>query len=546
MRLLVPTQSRRAFFGLAGTAAAAMSLVAPVRSFPASASQDIPTPVPQRGGTLMMLVDPEPTTLVALTNSADPTMLVSAKVTEGLLSYSFDLDPRPQLATRWSVSGDGRQLTFELRKGVRWHDGGEFTSDDVAFSIGLLKAYHPRGRTTFANVAEVRTPDRHTAVLVLSKPAPFLLHAFAACESPMVPRHAYTGTDIATAGNGAAPIGTGPFIFKEWIKGSHILYERNPAYWDNPKPYLDRLVIKFIKDPAERVSAIESGAIQLAPGAPVPPEELHRLQSNPGLVFETQGYTYTNQVVRLEFNLDAAVFGNLKVRRAIAHAIDRSTIIKEAWFGYGQPAFGPISPDLKQFCAPDLGTPAFNPIEAERLLDDAGLPRGPDGIRLRLALDYVPAGDGYRRTADCISAALRTLGIEAEVRSQDFPAYIKRVYTDRDFQFTVSRMNNMFDPSVGVQRVFWSKNFQPGVPFSNGSHYASPAADDALERAAVETDPGLRRGYFLQFQKTVVADLPDVTLLVPGQITIAGKAVVGHTLTADGAAANLAEIRFGG
>jgi peptide/nickel transport system substrate-binding protein len=236
----------------------------------------------------------------------------------------------------------------------------------------------------------------------------------------------------------------------------------------------------------------------------------------------------------------------LQVRRAIAHVIDRRAIIRDAWLGYGQPAFGPISPDLKKFCAPDLATPAFNPAEAERLLDDAGLPRGSDGIRLRLTLDYVPAGDGYHRTAIWISTALRALGIEATVRSQDFPAYIRRVYTDRDFQFTVGRMNNMFDPSVGVQRVFWSKSFQPGVPFSNGSHYASREADTALERAAVETDPALRREYFLQFQRTVVADLPDVTLLVPGQITIASKGVVGHTLTADGAAANLAETGFGG
>jgi peptide/nickel transport system substrate-binding protein len=127
------------------------------------------------------------------------------------------------------------------------------------------------------------------------------------------------------------------------------------------------------------------------------------------------------------------------------------------------------------------------------------------------------------------------------VRTQDFRAYIKRIYTDRDFHFTVGRMNSMFDPSVGVQRAFSSRNFQPGVPFSNGSHYASREADDVLERAAVEADPVLRRDYFRRFQEIVVADLPDITLLVPAQITIASRRVSGHTLTADGPAANLAE-----
>jgi peptide/nickel transport system substrate-binding protein len=536
-----PSRSRRTF--LAASAAATMSFAVPICS--GSAGQE-PSDAPRRGGTLTMLVDPEPTTLVALTNSADPSMLVSAKVTEGLLSYGFDLEPKPQLATRWSASADGRELTFEIRKGVRWHDGAEFTSSDVAFSIGLWKMHHPRGRTTFANVVEARTPDPHTVILALSEPAPFLLSAFAACESPIVPRHIYEGSDVAINRNGAAPIGTGPFVFREWVKGSHIGYARNPDYWDDPKPYLDGLVIKFIKDPAERISAIKSGVIQLAPGTPVPPAELDRLRSNSDLAFESKGYTYTNQVVRLEFNLDDPILRNVKVRRAIAHAMDRSAIIEHAWSGYGEPAYGPISPDLKQFHAPELGTPNFDLPEAERLLDEAGLPRGSDGIRLRLALDYIPTGDGYRRTADWISTALARVGIEASVRSQDFPAYIKRVYTDRDFQFAVNRMNNMFDPSVGVQRVFWSKNFQRGVPFSNGSHYTSREADSVLERAAVETDPVLRREYFFQFQKIVAADLPDVTLLVPTQVTIASKRIIGHTLTADGAAANLAEVYFQG
>ena len=519
-----------------------MSFAVPICS--GSAGQSMPSDAPRRGGILTMLVDPEPTTLVALTNCADPSMLVSAKVTEGLLSYGFDLEPKPQLATLWSVSPDGREFTFELRKGVRWHDGAEFTSSDVAFSIMLLKMHHPRGRTTFANVVETRCPDPHMVTLALSEPAPFLLSALAACESPIVPRHVYEGSDAVTNRNGAAPIGTGPFVFKEWVKGSHIVYARNPSYWDDPKPYLDGLVIKFMKDPAERISAIKSGVVQLAPGTPVPPAELDRLQSSSDLAFESRGYTYTNQVVRLEFNLDDPILRNVKVRRAIAHAVDRNAIIEHAWSGYGEPAYGPISPDLKQFYAPELRTPNFDLPEAERLLDEAGFPRCSDGIRLRLALDYIPTGDGYQSTADWIGTALARVGIEVSVRSQDFTAYIKRIYTDRNFQFAVNRMNNMFDPSVGVQRVFWSKNFQRGVPFSNGSHYNSCEADRVLERAAVETDPPLRREYFLQFQRTVVADLPDVTLLVPTQITIASKRIISHTLTADGAAANLAEVYF--
>ena len=125
----------------------------------AGAATSANTDTPVRGGTLNLVVDPEPPTLVDLTNTAVPTLKVSTKVTEGLLTYDFALHPEPQLATSWSISSDGLQYTFHLRHGVKWHDGQDFTSADVAYSIELLKRVHPRGKGTFANVAEVRTPD---------------------------------------------------------------------------------------------------------------------------------------------------------------------------------------------------------------------------------------------------------------------------------------------------------------------------------------------------------------------------------------------------
>jgi peptide/nickel transport system substrate-binding protein len=529
---------RRDFLGLAGGGVAGLALG--LGASPAKAAE------PKRSGTLTLLVEPEPTTLLTLTNSADPSLLVSAKVNEGLLTYDFDLNPRPQLATSWSVNADSTELTFQLREGVTWHDGRDFTAHDVAFSILLLKAVHPRGRVTFANVAEVLTPDHLTAVIVLSKPAPYLLQALAGCESPIVPKHIYEGTEAAGESKGSAPIGTGPFIFKEWVRGRHVIYERNQKYWDNPKPYVDRLIVRFIPDAAARLSAIETGDIDLAPSAPVPLSELDRLRRNPELRFETNGYQYFNQVVRLEFNLDHSILNQLKVRQAIAHAIDRKAAIEYAWYGYGEVAHGPISPALKRFHSNDIPSYRFDPSQSERLLDEAGFPRGPDGIRLRLIHDYVPAGEGYRRTAEYVKRTLADVGVDVTIRSQDFSAYITRVYTDRDFAFTTSRMNNMFDPTVGVQRVFWSKNFRKGVPFSNGSHYQNPEVDRLLEAAAVEPDRGKRFRYFEDFQRIVAMELPDLTILAPDQITICNKRVVDHTISAEGICGNLAKAHIEG
>lgn len=128
------------------------------------------------------------------------------------------------------------------------------------------------------------------------------------------------------------------------MRGSHIIYERNPDYWDKPKPYVDRLVFAIVPDAAARSAAVESGAVDLAPGAPVPLSDLDRLRQKPRLRFVTDGYQYLNSVYRIEFNLDRPYLANRQVREAMAHAIDRKQLLQVALLGYGDISLGPISP----------------------------------------------------------------------------------------------------------------------------------------------------------------------------------------------------------
>ncbi len=502
-----------------------------------------PLAAPRRGGTLNLLVDPEPPTLLTIAHTAFNSLLVSAKVTEGLLSYDFNLNPKPQLATAWSVSPDGLEYSFTLRRGVKWHDGRDFASADVAYSILTLREVHPRGRATFAAVTEVRTPDPHVAVIVLSKPTPYLLTAFAAAESPIVPRHIYEGSKADQNPANNAPVGTGPYVFKEWVRGSHILYERNPNYWDQPKPYLDRLVVRFIPDLAAKTAAIEAGEIQLAPQTPVALSEIDRIKALPHLAFTSNGYQYINTVERLEFNLERKPFQDLRVRQAFAHAIDRKVVLNTVWYGYGKLTPGPVSPSLTKFYYADLPGYAFDPAKAEKLLDEAGYARGADGIRLRLTHDFMP-GQGGRRAAEYFKQALAKVGIDVTVRAQDFATYVRRVYTERDFDFNYGSMSNSFDPTVGIQRLYWSKSFKRGLPFSNGSGYSNPDADRLLEAAAVEIDPARRYQQFAELQRIVVRDLPDITLIAPEVFTVADRRLADHTVSAEGVVGNLADAYF--
>lgn len=496
---------------------------------------------PQAGGTLNLLVEPEPTSLVTLTTTAGSAVKVSPKATEGLLSYDFELNPKPQLATAWEVSPNGLEYSFTLRPNVKWHDGKPFTSADVAYSILALKELNPRGRATFANVTEVRTPDPLKAVVVLSKPAPYLLIALAAGESPIVPKHVYQAGKPTENANNNAPIGTGPYRFKEWVKGSHIVYERNPDYWDKPKPYVERLVVRFIPDAAARAAAFESGAVDLGGESPVPLSEVDRLRKNPKLAIETRGYEYSPTQTRLEFNLDHPILKNLKVRQAIAHAINRQVLLNTVWYGYGVDSPTPVPPQLRRFHE-RLDAYPYDPGRANALLDEAGYKRGPDGVRFELTHDYLPYGDNFKRVAEYLRPALGKIGIKVTIRSQDFPTYIKRVYTDREFDFTNNSMSTTFDPTIGIQRLYWSKNFKKGVPFSNGSHYNSPRTDELLERAAVEADPETRRTLFKELQKQVSADLPDLGLIAIQHVTVYSKRVKDHTVDGLGLNGNLAGV----
>lgn len=497
---------------------------------------------PQRGGTLNFLVEPEPPVLTSLVNSGGSVIKVNAKVIEGLLNYDFNLKPIPQLATSWSISPDGKAYTFHLRKGVKWHDGQDFTSADVAFSIQAVKKYNSRAQGTFANVTDVKTPDPYTAIIELSKPAPYLLSAFSANEAPIVPKHLYEGTDILTNPHNTAPIGTGPYVFKEWVRGSHIVYERNPNYWDQPKPYVDRLVVKFIPDAATRTIALETGALDLASESPVPLSEIERIKKNPKLGIETGGYGYGPTQTRIEFNLDNPYLKNIKVRQAIAHSINLDVLKKVVWYGYAVNSPTGVTPELAQFHDSTPSPYNFDIAKANQLLDEAGFPRQANGIRFQLVHDYMPYGDSFKRVAEYLKSALAKVGIDVTIRSQDFATFVKRVYTDRDFDFNNGSISNLFDPAVGVQRLYWSKAFKPGVPFSNGSHYSNPEVDRLLEQASVETDPAKRIELYKQFQRIIATDIPDLNLLQIKRLTIYNQRVHNHLTDIQGTNGSLADV----
>ncbi|PYM47494.1 MAG: hypothetical protein DME16_12710 [Candidatus Rokuibacteriota bacterium] len=299
---------------------------------------------PKRGGTLVMLVQPEPPTLASYLSTSGPIGQVTAKVYDGLLEYDFNLNPVASLAESWQAGADGKSITFKLRRGVRFHDGKPFTSADVKFSVmEVLKKVHPRGANTFRALIDIETPDETTAVFKLDQPAPYILRALSGYESPMLPKHLFEGQDPKSASNANKPVGTGPFKFVEWDKGQFIRLDRNDQYWKPAQPYLDRIVARFIPDPSTRAAAMEKGEVHFAAFDAIPFVDVNRLKALPHIAITLEGYSMVNPITLLEMNSKHPPLDKKEVRQAIAYAVDRKFIIENIWFGFGRPATGPLN-----------------------------------------------------------------------------------------------------------------------------------------------------------------------------------------------------------
>ena len=487
------------------------------------------------GGTLRWALTPEPPTLVTAFNSSQMVQQISAKMMDGLVAYDRKLDPMPALATSWTVSDDARTVTFKLRDGVKWHDGTPFTSADVKYTFEeILKKHHPRGRATFANLESVETPDKLTAVFKLSKPSAYMMAALSASESPVLPKHLYEKGDPTTSPQLAAPIGTGPFKFAEWQRGKFIRLVKNPDYWVKGQPHFDAMIVRFIPDAGARAVALETGELDVSGGDPVPLADLKRIDALPSLEVTTEGYSMYGAMYYLEFNMRDPQFKDVRVRQAIAHAIDRDFVAKNTWFGYATPATGPISNKQPKFYTDNVPKYPFNTKRAEELLDQAGFPRQANGIRFKISHDPASGSEEYRRFAEYFKQAMKTIGIDVELRVSDSATYQRRVWTDNAYQTTSYGIFTMPDPTIGVQRVFWSKNIRKGVPYSNGSGYASAEMDALLEAAQIERDPTKRRDMWHKMQTVAMTDLPIIPIINRSHTSVYNKRLDHFTEDVEG------------
>jgi len=417
--------------------------------------------------------------------------VVYANIFEGLTRFGPDGAVLPALAESWDVSEDGTVYTFHLHAGVKFHDGSDFDASDVVFSLDRARAEDSVNaqKALFAGITGVEAVDPTTVKVTLAAPNGNFPFNMAWGDAVIVAPE--TAADAATH-----PVGTGPFVFQDWVQGDHVTMVRNDAYWGT-EPALASATFKFISDPNAAFAAMMAGDVDAFPNFPAP-ETLMQFEGDPRfkvIVGSTEGETI------LAMNNKQPPLDNKLVREAIAHAINRQEIIDGAMFGYGTPIgthFAPHNPDYLDL----TGLSAYDPELSKALLEEAGV----SGLKLRLAL---PPPSYARRGGEIIAAQLRAVGIETEISNLEWAQWLEQVFKGKDFDLTIVSHTEPADINIYARPDYY---FQ----------YDNPDFQAVIAELEVTSDPAKRtelnhqaetiiaedfvNGYLFQLAKTGVAN----------------------------------------
>jgi len=484
------------------------SLLATMRAFPAMAQAV--------GGTLRIGLTYEIDTM----NPYSTGFLgdAQAAVLEGLLAPNSEAVYVPVLATEvptienggimLSADGTKMDITYKLREGVTWSDGTPFTSADVAYTWEAVKnpTFVAESKDGSQDIDSIETPDPLTVICHYNTVKPNF--ASTLFTFGIMPKHIIENTDLNTSAFNETPIGTGPYVVKEFVRGQYVVMDRNPTYWAKAEngdalPYIERLVFHMLPDTNTLITQLQSGELDMVVQVPYSRasqvEGIDRVEIVRGPLLSWQ---------HLDFNFRVPSLADINVRKAIAHGINREVMIR-AQGGYPQaikslvvPVFDLYNPDTPEY--------PYDPALANKLLDDAGYVRGGDGIRekdgVRMSYQFmVQAGRADDENAQqVIIALLKQIGIEATANNQTGVAYREARYKG-GYDLIYGRWITSADP---VYSTFYGTGGE-----NNGQGYSNPTLDAAFTKMENSLDPAVRKDAAFEMQRIIAEDIPAIALI---------------------------------
>jgi peptide/nickel transport system substrate-binding protein len=516
--------SRRDFLVTTAIAAVAARVVSPA----AAATE------PKRGGTLTSTWGGfEPQSLFVPAGGGSSPYFTSTKVHERLIRLNVDLKFEPVLALEINPAADFRSYAIKLRPNVTWHDGKPLTADDVVFNA--MEYWKPiSAGVTLDALETAEAVDPLTVVLKFKVPVPefFLKSVLAGKAGLVIPKHVYAGSNIITNPVNNTPIGTGPFKVKEWVRGSHVEMVRHDTYWNTGMPYLDKLVIRWWRDPASRSAAFEAGQLDIGIFNPIPAPDIARLTGTGKFVAETKGYSNSAWITTVEFNQRREIFKNREVRQALMHAIDRSFIADTIFFGRAHPSIGAIPSSNSIFFTKDVQDYPFDVKKAAAMFDAAGYPVK-SGSRFKMTLVSAGWFEENVKIGQYLKQAFEDLDITVDLTIPDRATSLKRIYTDYDFDIAVSNNSGSIELIPATTQYYTTDGIVKGAAFRNATGYSNPKMDEIVSRMAVETDEPKRIALVKDFDKLAAIDAPILPMVDLEPVTIARSDVRNHSLSAD-------------
>lgn len=449
----------------------------------------------------------------------------SSRAIQILFNNLVRLDPNsniiPDLAERWKAPDDKTYLFF-LKKGVKFHDGRELTAEDVRYTFESLKDPNNASphREAYEVIERVEALDKYTVRFILKGSfAPFLTNMVMG----IVPKHVAEEKGKEFAYN---PVGTGPFRFERWIPDDKIEFIKNDDYFEGA-PKLKGVIFKIIPEDTVRLLELKKGSVDFIQNA-IPPDSIPSLIEDRNLkVLTGEGTSYSY----MGFNMTDPILKKVKVREAIAHAIDRKAIIEHLLGGLATPASGLFTPSYWAY-EPRIKTYDFDPDRAKRLLNEAGYP-DPDGNgpRSRFKLTYKTTNNELRkRIAEVFQQQLKEVGIDVEIKTYEWGTFYSDIKKG-NFQIYTLTWVGITDPDI-YYNIFHSSSIPPKG--SNRGRYLNATLDRLLEKGRSATGHEGRKDIYSNVQRIVSEDLPYISLWHTKNIVAMKNDIKGFVLYPSG------------
>lgn len=456
--------------------------------------------------------------LIPLLSSDSTSHEISSMVFNGLVKYDKNLNIVGDLAESWELSKGGLVITFRLRKGVTWHDSRPFTAQDVLFTYQVT--IDPKTPTAysgdFLKVKKAEVLDDFTFRVTYDKPfAPALM----SWGSAILPKHLLAGKDITASPLARHPIGTGPYMFKEWVPGQKIVLISNPDYFEG-RPYIDGNIMRIIPDTATMFLELRANGIDrmnLTPLQYTRQTESNLFRNNYNKYrYLSFSYTY------LGYNLVNPLFSDKRVRQAIAYGINKDEIIQGILLGLGKAATGPYKPGTWVY-NPNVKTYSYDPRKARELLAEAGWKdTNGDGILEKDGQPFVfeiitnQGNDIRAKCAEIIQRHLAELGIKVKIRVLEWAAFVNDFINKRRFDATILGWTIPLDPDI---YDVWHSS-KTGAQELNFISYKNEEVDTLIEKGRGTFDQQERKKYYDRIQEILAEEQPYTFLYVPDALPI--------------------------